>query len=280
MTIGSIVISTSKYVDQVIVVDDGSMDHTSEIAEVAGAKVIRHPENQGKGAALKTGFSEINDADVVVTLDADGQHDPCEIPKLIEPIINAEADITNGSRHLGEKDQTPRYRRVGQMILDEATNLNSRIKITDSQSGFRAFAAYTLPAFKFWSKGYSIESEMIIDASKFGSRIKEVPIEVKYHGNNQHKKNPLSHGLGVLFDVIMNTEFNRPLYYFSVPGFIFIMVGLTMSFIFFNHYLNHIITSLLPTIAASMVVLWGLFIAFIGMVLDAKSRSFDKKIAK
>ena len=173
--------STLEHVDHVIVVDDGSDDRTSEIAGIAGAEIIKHSENQGKGAALKTGFDSINDVDIVVTLDGDGQHNPEEIPKLIKPIIDGEADIVNGSRYLvNNDDDTPVYRRLGQSVLDNVTNLNSGLKVTDSQSGFRAFASYTIPAFRFNQNGFSIESEMLTDAANFGSRIREVEIGANY----------------------------------------------------------------------------------------------------
>ncbi|WP_369425456.1 glycosyltransferase family 2 protein, partial [Methanothrix sp.] len=138
-SIGSVVLLTRMYVDRVIVVDDGSSDRTAEVARLAGAEVIRHPTNMGKGAALRTGFMAAEGADVIVTLDSDGQHDPADIPRLIQPVLHGEADMVNGSRYLrGNRKDTPLYRRVGQRVLDMATNLDSGLRVTDSQSGFRA----------------------------------------------------------------------------------------------------------------------------------------------
>ena len=97
VSIGSVVLRTKQYADRVIVIDDGSSDHTAEVAEMAGAEVIRHPMNRGKGAALKTGFDQLNGETVVVTIDTDGQHDPADIPKLVEPILLGEADMANGN---------------------------------------------------------------------------------------------------------------------------------------------------------------------------------------
>jgi glycosyltransferase involved in cell wall biosynthesis len=203
ISIGSIVLSTKKYVDQVIVVDDGSIDNTVEIAKIAGAEVIEHLSNKGKGAALKTGFNAINGHDIIVTMDSDGQHNPAEIPKLIEPIIKGEADIVNGSRYLnGQSTETPFYRRIGQSVLDQVTYFNSGIKITDSQSGFRAFGSHTIPHFRFNSTDYSIESEMIIDISNNEFKIKEVGIGVRYDVNGS-KKSPISHGLQVLMRLML-----------------------------------------------------------------------------
>ena len=279
-TIGSVVLSTLMYVDQVIVVDDGSSDRTSVIAEAAGAEIIQHKSNEGKGAALRTGFQAIGDRDIVVTLDGDGQHNPMEIPKLLKPIIDGEADIVNGSRYLGkDSTDTPGYRRIGQTVLDKATSLSSGLNLTDSQSGFRAFANYTLSVFKFNHDGFSIESEMLIDAANFGSKIVEVPIKVNYNSKSNgeiHKKNPVSHGLGVLVKLIQDMEFNRPLYYFVLPGLILIVIGLTLGLFFFGDYLNHHTTSLLPTVMAAMIGLGGLFIAFTGIILHSMSRLLER----
>ena len=280
ISIGSTVLSAKKHSDRVIVVDDGSTDNTADIAEIAGAEVLKHRENLGKGAALKTGFDAVNDSDIIVTVDADGQHNPAQIPLLIEPIINGEADVVNGSRYLngGEKN-TPRYRRVGQSVLDIATNINGRTHITDSQSGFRAFAIHSLPAFKFRQNGFGIESEMLTEASNAGLRIKEVEIGVRYDVAN-NKRNPISHGVGVLIKVINDMEFNRPLYYFTMPGLILILIGLVAGLIFFGDYLGGGSRSLAPTVIAGLICITGVFISFTGIILDTMTRMLTYNMNK
>ncbi|AEG18347.1 glycosyltransferase family 2 protein [Methanobacterium paludis] len=275
VSIGSTVLSAKKHVNRVIVVDDGSTDNTAYIADMAGAEVIKHLENLGKGAALKTGFDAVNGSDIIVTVDADGQHSPSQIPLLIEPIINGEADVVNGSRYLngGEKN-TPKYRRVGQSVLDIATNINGRTHITDSQSGFRAFAVHSIPAFRFRQMGFGIESEMLTEASNAGLRIKEVEIGVRYDVAN-NKRNPISHGVGVLIKVINDMEFNRPLYYFTMPGLILILIGLVAGLIFFGDYLGGESRSLAPTVVAGLICITGIFISFTGIILDTMTRMIN-----
>jgi glycosyltransferase involved in cell wall biosynthesis len=276
-TIGSVVLGTQEHVSRVIVVDDGSTDQTAHIARLAGAEVIVHPHNQGKGAALKTGFKAAEDSKIIVTLDSDGQHEPGEIPRLVEPIINGEADLVNGSRYLeGKGEDTPGYRKVGQNVLDAATNISGKLDVTDSQSGFRAFAGHTLSVFGFHSTGYTIESEMLIDAANAGLRIKEIQINAIYGEDSHHKANPVKHGVTVLLRIIRDMEFNRPLYYFGLPGFIMVLIGITFSLKYFNDYLSGTSITLLPTALAALLTIFGSFISFTGLILHSISRMIKR----
>ena len=276
VSIGSMVIGAKKYSDNVIVIDDGSTDNTAEIARLAGANVIKHSSNQGKGAALKTGFKAVRDTDIIVTMDSDGQHKPEDIKKLVSPIENGEADLVNGSRYLKrKKNDTPSYRRVGQTVLDKATNIGSGLNITDSQSGFRAFAAHTIHAFRFSSPNFGIESEMLMDAANAGLRIKEVEIGVRYDVGSS-TKGPVGHGLEVLMKIINEIEFKRPLYYFTLPGIIIIVIGLVLGFNFLGEYLAGTTTSLAPTIFAIILTCCGGFLALTGIILDSMSRMISR----
>ncbi|MFY9410024.1 MAG: glycosyltransferase family 2 protein [Methanosarcina flavescens] len=273
VSIGSIVLLTSQYADNVIVVDDGSSDRTAEVAGKAGAEVVRHETNRGKGAALKTGFTAAADlgADVIVTMDSDGQHNPAEIPRLAAPIIDGTAEMVNGSRYLSHKDKnTPIYRRVGQTILDTATNMNSGLKITDSQSGFRAFAASTKDVFRFNARGMAIESEMLADAGRSGLRIKEVEIGVRYDVDGS-TVSPIEHGLGVLVMILKDIEFNKPLYYFTVPGISLGLGGLYMG----AHFLQIFVTGgglqFGPTMLMVLFIIVGTFMALTGILLHSVS---------
>jgi glycosyltransferase involved in cell wall biosynthesis len=273
VAIGSIVLLTCKYADNVIVVDDGSSDRTADVARKAGAEVIVHEVNKGKGRALKTGFTAAValGADIIVTMDSDGQHNPADIPKLVEPILKGEADMVNGSRYLNGLDKnTPAYRRVGQTILDEVTNLNSGLHITDSQSGFRAFAASTKDVFRFNARGMAIESEMLADAGHHGLRITEVEIGVRYDVDGS-TENPIKHGFGVLMMVLKDIEFNRPLYYLTLPGSILGIIGLIMGVIFLHDFTLGKNLYFGPTMLMVLCIVIGSFMALMGIMLHTVS---------
>ncbi|NPV62182.1 MAG: glycosyltransferase family 2 protein [Methanotrichaceae archaeon] len=272
VSIGSVVLQTKKYADRIIVVDDGSADRTAEVAEMAGAEVIRHPQNRGKGAALKTGFGALNGADVVVTIDTDGQHDPADIPRLVAPILGGEADMVNGSRYLnGNKKDTPLYRRVGQKVLDTATNLESGLNVTDSQSGFRAFNPGIKDVFKFGQNGLAIESEMLADAAAAGLRIKEVEIGVRYDvdGSSEH---PVAHGVRVLLKILHDMELRRPLYYFTAPGIVMAGAGIFMGLEFLRIFAHGGSLQYAPTLFMVLLTLVGSFMALTGIILHSISR--------
>ncbi|MBQ6218548.1 MAG: glycosyltransferase family 2 protein [Methanosphaera sp.] len=230
VAIASMILLSSEYADEVIVIDDGSSDRTREVSQMAGATVLYHNVNKGKGVALKTGFEYAKNFDIVVTIDADGQHNPSEIPILIKPILDGEADIVNGSRYLNNQDtSTPKYRRVGQSVLDTATNIASGIKLTDSQSGFRAFSSESIQSFNFDSEGFGIESDMLIEAAENNLRIVEVEITVRYDVNTT-TANPVVQGLTVLLRVLELMRFNRPLYYYGISGAIIMFFGILIYF--------------------------------------------------
>jgi len=201
-TIGKVIKETKKYVDKVIVVNDGSTDKTAIISEKEGASVINHIINKGKGVALNKIFNRAKklNADILILLDADGQHQPKEIPSLIKPIVNNKADIVIGSRFMKNKNFIPFYRKIGLYILTVVTNFLSKIKLTDSQSGFRAFSKKAIDNLYFKERGLAVESEMQFLAKRNKLKIIEVPIITLYE--DKAKRNPLSHGFGVLISII------------------------------------------------------------------------------
>ena len=241
-TIAKIVILAQKYVDKVIVCDDGSTDMTGEIASRLGAEVIRHERNMGKGVALKTMLTYVKplSPNIVVTLDADGQHDPNEIPEVLKPIINREADMVVGSRYIeGSKTDIPLYRKIGLKLVNLASKRSSRGIIKDTQSGFRAFSSKMLDfMLECKAKGYGIETEQLALAVKNGFRVAEVPITVKYKGlEKTSKKNPVTHGVELIGLALRITVEERPLLFFGLPGAVLLLLGLA-SGVYLLWYFN------------------------------------------
>lgn len=201
-TVGKVVFEALKHVNRVIVVDDGSTDDTADVARDNGAKVQELGKNYGYGYAITSGFN-IGKAlcDIVVTLDADGQHDAREIPKLIEPLIKDEADIVIGSRFL-QDIKIPIYRRFGIWMITTVFNFG-RSNITDSQSGFRVFKSDVLRELDIQESGFGQTTEIMIKARKHGYRIKEVPVSCSYRNLQEDSHmNPLRHGLDVIWATI------------------------------------------------------------------------------
>ncbi len=271
IAIGSVVLKAKKHVDRVIVVDDGSPDKTAEVAELAGAEVIRLDRNYGKAYALMRGLDRAKELDcsVVVMLDADGQHDPDEIPRVVNPVLRGEADMVIGSRFLDVRGDIPKYRILGQKILTSTTNFGSNVSITDSQSGFRAINREALENLNFKSYGYSIESEMICYLSYKGFVIKEVPISAIYDVPNKHKKNPFSHGLSVLNDLIGLIGYRRPLFLFGLAGFILTVLGLAFGFWAFSIYYQTNKLPYGPSIGSAVFLILGLLMVTSGLILNS-----------
>jgi glycosyltransferase involved in cell wall biosynthesis len=186
-TIGRLVSEARKHCDMVLVVDDNSQDRTAELSRQNGAEVIRHLLHLGTGGALSTGLRAAlrSGFEVFVTMDGDGQHNPNEIPLLLNPILKDEADIAIGSRLIGQSRLMPLRKRIGNKILSTATSLVSGVKITDSQSGFRAYRRKALEyaIHKAWD--YRWASEILVLTAKGNFRIKEVPVTAIYSPKRQ-----------------------------------------------------------------------------------------------
>ncbi|MEI6797465.1 MAG: glycosyltransferase family 2 protein, partial [Methanomassiliicoccales archaeon] len=231
LTIASVVVLAFQYADVVIVIDDGSPDRTSDIAEAVGAQVIRLAQNGGKAKALMAGLAaalELN-PDCTVMIDGDGQMDPDEIPVVTAPILQGKADLVIGSRFLDKESSVPKHRRVGQEVLTAATNAGSTLKITDSQSGYRALSLLALQNMDFKSSHYAVESEMIVHFETRNLRIVEVPVGVRYDVPKGHKKSTATHGISVLEQIVSFIGFRRPLYVFGIPGLLLTCFGLLLG---------------------------------------------------
>ena len=235
--IAKIIVQLKKVADQILVCDDGSTDSTSEIAESLGAIVIKHPKNLGYGSAIRSIFlksREIN-AEVLVTIDADGQHKIEDVKKVIKPIVDGQADISIGSRFLEEGDNAPKYRKLGINIITKVTNSSLSEKITDAQSGFRAYNNKVLQSLTPSDSGMGISTEILIKSSNLGLKIAEVPTEIQYEGETS-SQNPVSHGTGVLMSTLKYISIERPLVFYGIPSFIFFIIGLTFTFFAVQYY--------------------------------------------
>ena len=264
--IGSMVLKAKKYVDEVIVIDDGSTDSTAEIARAAGAKIIRHDTNYGKGIAVNAAFKKARDAkvDILVLLDGDGQHNPSEIPAILKPILDKKADVVVGSRFLTSKNSIPKYRILGQKILTLVTNLGAKTKLTDSQSGFRAFSKKAIQLMSLREKGLSVESEMQIIISEYNLKVTEVPINVTY--TEKSKRSPLAHGFGVLNRVISMIVERRPLFYLGIPSMVVFLLGVIIGVAVLNSFVktgNLPIGSSLVTVLLCIIGILGVFVSLI-----------------
>ena len=235
--IAKIIVELKKVVDQIIVCDDGSTDSTSIIAESLGVIVIKHHKNLGYGSAIHSIFlkaKEIN-AEVLVTIDADGQHKIEDIERVMKPVVDGQADISIGSRFLDKHDNAPKYRKLGINIITKVTNSSLSEKITDAQSGFRAYNNKVLQSLTPSDSGMGISTEILIKSSNLGFKIAEVPTEIQYEGDTS-TQNPVSHGTEVLMSTLKYISIERPLRFYGIPSFIFFVIGLTFTFSSIQYY--------------------------------------------
>ena len=270
-SIAKIIIHTKKYVDRVLVVDDGSTDSTAEIARALGAIVIRHSSNKGYGGALQTIFNTARElaADALIILDADGQHDPSFIPSLLKPIEKG-CDVVIGSRFLSKgKNGIPAYRVVGMKVLDTATNIAGNIDVSDSQSGFRAYGKRAIEKIKVSGNGMSAGSEILLQIRDNGLNVAEVPIKVRYDIENRSSQNAFSHGYEVLSHLVGLLGYRRPLLTFGVPGAVLVVIGLvTGSWAFATYHLSNKLP-FGPTIVSALFLMLGLLLVTSGLILNS-----------
>lgn len=283
-TIARVVLGAQKHAHVVIVCDDGSTDLTGEIAERLGAVVVRHERNAGYGAAMQSLFkrARVLKADVFVTLDADGQHDPAEIPRLVKPIEDGVADVVLGSRFMDKNGTAdmPTYRQFGVKVITTLANGSGKNGVSDAQSGFRAYSKRAMEQLGDISEnGMSASIELLRAVHKSGLKICEVPISCKYAdtvGIKTSTENAAKHGMGLLMSLIKLVVEDRPLPFLGIPGIMFIALGTLFGVWMMDIYASthSIVTNV--ALASIAFILIGFFMVSTAITLYAITRLSKK----
>lgn len=262
------------HVDEVVICDDGSTDRTSTVAKLAGAHVINHKNNLGKGAALKSLFdyARKKNVDAMVTIDSDGQFLPEEIPILFQPILEEKVDVVVGNRS-NKKHVMPSYRKIGNEFLDKMTQLASNLPINDTQSGFRAYSKNAISLIEFSTKGFGADSEILVNAAKKNLKFAEKKVTVIYNtGVETSTKNPVSHTAEVVTSLLEVIALKHPLSYVGVPGIILLIVGIIFSIIVITIFNEIRYFSVPSTLLALGFTLGGLLLLLMSIILFGISR--------
>ena len=290
-TISQVITEAKRYADEVLVVDDGSDDDTASVARDAGAEVLAHERNSGYGYTLKTCFSAALDrgAQTLVILDADGQHDPADIPKLVERLEGSDAEIVIGSRfvHDGDSD-LPIYRRLGLKVINVLTNLSmgvirSRSWVADTQSGFRAYGPAAIESLAHDTSithRMGASTDILHHAHEHDYGIAEVGTTVSYSVENASSHHPVSHGLTLVSNLLKTIERERPITVFGVPGFLLTLLGFVLGY---WSVANYVSTETFPAgiaVAAVFVIIVGLLACFTAIILHSLTVHFDTELTR
>lgn len=277
--IATIVEQARKHSSEVIVCDDGSSDKTTALAKEAGAVVITHPKNRGYGNTIRTLFQKAleRNADIIVTIDSDGQHDPEQIPDIIEPIMKDGFDIVIGSRFINRKDKpkVPLYRSFGIKTITKFTSQASYRNLTDAQSGFRGYTRQAIEKMNLAEDGMRISTEILLRAGSKKLTIKEVPITINYDVDSPSTHNFLSHGIGVLFSVIHFISLRHPLVFYGLPGVALLIVSGIFAYDALDLFsatrfisINMILLSITATIIGIVLLITGSILFTIAVILS------------
>src|SRR5256885_15600072 len=281
-TIGSVVLRTKQYAEEVVVIDDGSRDDTAEIAALAGAHVIQHARNLGKGTAIRTAwlFARERHPEALVLLDGDHQHNPKDIPRIVEPILAGKADVVLGVRWR-KPSGMPSDRRTGKRALDYATATATKNGLlTDSQCGFRVFSSRALSLIEPTDNGLSIESQMLLEAQERNLRIQEVNIAARYDIEGS-TLSPGRHGTTVLGRIVTLVSEKRPLFFFGVSGSVLLVIAAAPGGFLLQIYyatrvfaIGYAVLFLLFTIVGTLTVSTGIMLNSLRrMLINSTHRS-------
>jgi glycosyltransferase involved in cell wall biosynthesis len=280
--IAQVVMEAQRHGDVVVVCDDGSSDMTGAIAKRLGADVVRHQRNLGYGASIRSLFRRARElrADVLVTIDADGQHNPREIPNILRPIADGVADLVIGSRFIepcGTREM-PFYRRLGAQLITKLVNGSSKNGVSDAQSGFRAYSRKALANLCPFESGMGASVEILLKAGKADLRICEVPSSCKYNNGDidTSTEHPLTHGIGVVMSVVKFIVEEKPLIVLGIPGLLCLFIGFGFGIWMLQIWAteNYIVTNI--ALASLALVLIGLIIISTSITLYAISKLGQK----
>lgn len=271
-TIEDIIKGTSRFVDEVLVINDGSTDRTAGLAKNTGATVIDNIVNRGLGKTIKRGYDEAlkRGADIIIQIDADGQYDPEEIPTLIQPIIDNKADLVLGSRLEKLKYEMPRLKKQGNKAFSWLLRCLTGADIRDGQTGFRAIRKEVLETIQLRGD-FTYTQEMIIKTAKEGWRIESVPINFyqRSAGESRLISSPLDYAWRAWIIIFRTMREYHPLTFFGLPGLIFILSGLFMgTAIVYKFALAGWIGHTPAVILTALLIITGIQLMFIGLIAD------------
>jgi glycosyltransferase involved in cell wall biosynthesis len=283
-TIARVILVAQKYADIIVVCDDGSKDMTGEIAGHLGAVMIKHECNSGYGAAIQSLFKCARElrADVLVTLDSDGQHDPAEIPRLVKPIEEGIAEVVLGSRFLEKNGRAdmPVYRQFGVKVITKIATASDKKGISDAQSGFRAYSKRALQDLSISENSMSVSVELLRAINKSKLKVCEVPISCKYAdriGLKTSTENPVKHGVGLIMSLVKLVVEDRPLPFLGIPGLLILIAGIFFGVWMMDLYAtsHQIVTNV--ALASIAFVLIGFFMISTAITLYAITKLSQKQ---
>ena len=208
----------------------------------------------------------MQNADVMITLDGDGQHDPNQIPILLDTISQHSVDVVLGSRFLDNNTDTPGYRKRGIKIITSAANFGADFKVSDAQSGFRAYSKSAINAIHPTEQGMAVSTEILLKISNKGLSLAEVPITTSYDGDTS-EQNPVPHGISVLMNTIKYVSIRHPIKFYGIPGFVSIIAGLVSSILFLDAYLNDQVIFYGSLLGAVILLLFGAILSVTAIIL-------------
>lgn len=267
-TISEVVKKSLQYVDKVIVCDDGSTDNTAENAKKAGAIILSHKKNQGYGAAIITLFEAARqyNADMMITLDGDSQHNPDQIPILLDTLTQHNVDVVIGSRFLDKQTSAPGYRKRGIKIITSATNYGTNLGISDAQSGFRAYSKNAIDSIHPTEQGMAVSTEILLKVSNKGLSLAEVPITISYDGDTS-EQHPVPHGVAVLMNTLKYVSVKHPITFYGFPGIALVVLGSIIGYQFLDAYLNKQVIFLGSLMASIILFLVGTILCATAVIL-------------